>query len=187
MAERRQTRGISPSQLLARSEVSLETDQSQGHDRPNFLKTFEFFQKVRAAMVELFGGRFVVRRRAMNGCGDVAIDELKAVVAIYGMRLIRKAKAVQGAIKPISGAVAGEDATGAIASVSGGRESNDEQPGVEASQTWYGPSPVFLIPKAANFFSCDLLAVGSQTRAEAARFDLVLRPAATFRQGLEES
>ena len=68
----------------------------------------------------------------MNGCRDVAVNELKAVVAIYGMRLIRKAKAVQGAIKPISGAVAGEDATGAIASVSCGCESNDEQPGVEA-------------------------------------------------------
>ena len=123
----------------------------------------------------------------MNGCGDVAVNELETVVAIYGMRLIRKAKAVQGAIKPISGAVAGEDATGAIASVSGGCESNDEQPGVEASQTWYGPSPVFLIPKAADLFTRDLLAVGSQTRAEAASFDLVLRPAAIFRQGPEES
>ena len=187
MAEHRQARGISPSQFLARSEVSLETDHSQGHDCANFLKTFQFFQKVRAAKVELFGGGFVVRGRAMNGCGDVAVNELKAVVAIYGMRLIRKAKAVQGAIKPISGAVAGEDATGAIASVSSGCESNDEQPGVEASQTWYGPSPVFLIFKAADLFTRDLLAVGSQTRAEAASFDLVLRPAAIFRQGPEES
>ena len=187
MAEHRQARGISPSQLLARSEVSLEPDHSQGHDCANFLKTFEFFQKVRAAMVELFGGRFVVRGRAMNGCGDVAINELKTVVAINGLRLIRKAKAVQGAIKPIPGAVAGEDATCAITSVSCGCEPNDEQPGVEASQTRYGPSPVFLIPEAANLFPCDLLAVGSQTRAEATRFDLVLRSAATFRQGLEES
>jgi hypothetical protein len=187
MTERRQAGGISPSQFLARPEISLEADHSQGHNCANFLKTFEFLQKVRAATVEFFGGRFVVRGRAMNGCCDVAVDELKTVVAIYGMRLIRKAKAVQGAIKPISGAIAGEDATGAIASVSCGCESNDEQPGVEASQTWYGPSPVFLIPKAADFSPRDLLAVGSQTRAEAARFDLVLRPAATFRQGLEES
>ncbi len=187
MAERRQARGISPSQFLARPEVSLEADHSQGHDCANFLKTFEFFQKVRAAMVELFGGRLVVWRRAMNGCGDVAVNELEAVVAIYGMRLIREAKAVQGAIKPISGAVAGEDTTRAIASVSCGCESNDEQPGVQASQTRYGASPVFLIPEAANLFTRDLLAVGRQTRAEAARFDLVLRPAATFRQGLEES
>ena len=112
---------------------------------------------------------------------------LKAVVAIYGMRLIREAKAMQGAIKPVSGAVAGEDTTRAIASVSRGCQSNDEQPGVQASQARYGTSPVFLIPEAANLFTRDLLAVGSQTRAEAARFDLVLRPAATFRQGLEES
>ena len=187
MAEHRQARGIPPSQLLARPEVSLETDHSQDHDCANVLKTFEFFQKVRAATVELFGERFVVRGRAMNGCGDVTVDELKAVVAIYGMRLIRKAKAVQGAIKPISGAVAGEDATGAITSVSCGCESNDEQPGLEASQTRYGPSPVFLIPEATNLFPRDLLAVGNETRAEAARFDLVLRSAATFRQGLEES
>ena len=138
-------------------------------------------------MVELFGGRFVVWRRAVNGCGNVAVDELKTVVAIYRLRLIRKAKAVQGAIEPIPGAVAGEDAAGAIASVSCGRESNDEQPGVQGAQTRYGPSPVFLIPEAANLFTRDFLAVGSQPWAEAARFDLVLRPAAIFRQGLEES
>jgi hypothetical protein len=187
VAERRQAWGISPSQFLARPEVSLESDHSQGHNCANFLKTFEFFEKVRAAMVELFGERFVVRGRAMNGCGDVAVDELKTVVAIYGMRLIRKAKAVQGAIKPVSGAVAGEDTTRAIASVSCGCESNDEQPGVQTSETRYGTSPVFLIPEAANLFTRDLLAVGSQPRAKAACFDLVLRPAATFRQGLEES
>ena len=187
MAERRQAQGISPSQFLARTEVSLEADHSQWHDCANILKTLEFFQKVRTAMVELFGRRFVVWRRAMNGCGNVAVDELKTVVAIDGLRLIRKAKAVQGAIKPISGAVAREDATSAITSVSCGCESNDEQPGVQAPQTRYRPSPVFLIPEAAHLFTRDLLAVGSQPWAEAARFDLVLRPAATFRQGLEES
>ena len=123
----------------------------------------------------------------MDGRSDIAVDELQAVIAMRGIRLAREAEAVQRAVEPVSGPIAGKNASGAVAAVRGRGESDDKQARIEPAEAGDGFAPVFLIPEAANSFPSDLLAIEGEPPAEPAGFDLALGAAATFRQGREGS
>ena len=75
--------------------------------------------QVLAAAADLFRERPVGGRRAAGRGRDVAVDELQAVAARDRGRLAREAGAMQRGEEEVAGAVAGEDASGAVAAVRG--------------------------------------------------------------------
>ena len=95
----------------------------------------------------------------MNGGGDVTIDELQAIVAMSGRRLVRETEIVERSIKPIAGPVAGEDSSCPISTMSRRSEADDKKPRVNPAKAGDGASPVFPIPKPSNFVACDSFAV----------------------------
>src|SRR5262249_52923187 len=77
-------------------------------------------------------------------------------------------------VEPVAGGVAGEDAPGAVATVRGGREPEDEQPRARIAEPGHGPAPVGLADERAPLHARDLLAVRDEARAEAALDDRAL-------------
>src|SRR5260370_26848799 len=92
-----------------------------------------------------------------------------------GGRLVRVARAVEGAIEPIAGAVAGEDAAGAVAAVRRGRQSDDQQPRRRIAEPRHRASPVYLVLVGRPLVVRDLLAPRHKARAQPARDDLLLQ------------
>ena len=58
-----------------------------------------------------------------------ASREAQPVVAVLGARPVRVPGPVQGGEQPVAGAVAGEDAAGAVGAVRGGRQPDDQNAG----------------------------------------------------------
>jgi hypothetical protein len=81
------------------------------------------------------------------------------------MRLIRQSGPVQRGEKHIAAAVTGENPPGAVASMGGGCQAQDE----DASACWPKPGdwppPVLLIAEGGPFLLRYLLSPGHQTRA----------------------
>ena len=123
----------------------------------------------------------------MNGRSDVAIDREKSIMTIRGLRLAGESETVECAIQPVSRAVAGEDAAGAVSSMGCGRKADNQKAGVQHTQTGNGLAPIFPILESPHFQAGDLFAVGCQSAAQPAIDDVALRSAATSRQGLAES
>ena len=121
----------------------------------------------------------------MDRCSDVTIHQAKSIVAIGGVRLIREAKAVQRAIKPVSRSVAREDSARSVASVRGGREADDQQPCIQRTQAGNRPSPVLPVFESPDFYTRDFFPVLREARTKPAILNFVLGTAATFRQGPE--
>lgn len=117
----------------------------------------------------------------MDGRRDVAIDKAKTIVPVRGVGLVRKAEAVQSAIEPVPRTIAGKNAAGAIAAMSGGRQSNDKKAGIAGAEARHGAAPVFLVSKPPDFFLSDAFAVDRQPFAATAIDDLILRPALHYR------
>jgi hypothetical protein len=71
--------------------------------------------------------RLVLRRHALHGVGDAAVDQLQAVIRRHGLRPAGEAEAMQGGIQQDAGVVAGERPSAAVGAVIAGREADDEQ------------------------------------------------------------
>ena len=106
--------------------------------------------EVLAAARDLLGRRLVGGRRAAGDGGDVAVAEPQAVVAADRLRLAREPGAVEAGEQEVAGAVAGEDAAGAVAAVRGGGEAHDQEPRPRVAEAGHGPAPVLLVPEALH-------------------------------------
>jgi len=93
--ETRRRRGQSVPQVAARFEILVERDLAQGYHDADLPQEAKFFQQIRAAIVELGWQGLVVRRGATDDGRDITVGELKPIVLVDGLRLIREAKAVQ--------------------------------------------------------------------------------------------
>src|SRR5262245_3977905 len=82
---------------------------------------------------------------------------------------------MQGTIEPVAAAVAGEHATGAVATVRRRRETDDEKARLGIAKTRQRFAPVFLHDEAFDFLPSDLFAPGDQPRAETAADDFALQ------------
>ena len=107
----------------------------------------------------------------MNRRGDVAVAQRKPVAAMRRERLICKTGFVQRAKKPVARRVAGENATGAIAAVRGGREAENEQPRIFVAEARNRSAPINPVAKLAFFFARDALAIFDESRAKCAAND----------------
>jgi hypothetical protein len=119
--------------------------------------------------------------------GDIRIDQAESVVPAHRLGLTGETEAVKRTVEPVARAVSSKDAPGSVPAVGCRRQSHNKQVSVQGPQTRYWSSPVFLIPKAADFFTCHFFAICGQPRAKTAILDFVLRAAAISRQGLAES
>ena len=110
----------------------------------------------------------------MDCGGDVTVDEFQPVVAIDGKRLVGKSKPVERSKQPVSGTIACENASRAIAAVRRGRKTHDEQPSVDRTQAGNRASPILLIAKSPDFGFRHFLAVNDKSIAARAVNNLVL-------------
>src|SRR4051794_18339484 len=89
--------------------------------------------------------------------------------------LIREAGAMQAGIQPVAGAIAGEDASGAVGAVRCRRQSHEEHAGVTIAETGYRFAPVNLIAKCGTLFASHLFPPRDKTRAPSARDNVLLK------------
>src|SRR6185295_10460622 len=164
----RRWRWILPSEFLPGRKVGLEPNRSQRHNDAHALEPLQFFQQIRPAVRKLGRQRLVVWRSTMDGRSHITIHQPETVLGIHRLRLIRKAKSMKCPIQPIAGAIARKDAAGAVPAMCGRRQSNDQQPRFELSQTGNGLSPVFPIAKATDFVARNLFAIMRQPLASPA-------------------
>src|SRR5215218_9497273 len=120
------------------------------------------------AGVALGGEGLVVGRGALDRGGDVAAAEGEAVVAGHRGRLVGEDGAVEAGEQPVAGAVAGEDAAGAVAAVGGRGQAEDEQAGRRVAEAGDRAAPVLLVAEGGPLLPGHLLAPGDQPGAAAA-------------------
>ena len=148
-------------------EVSVPGDFSEGQDGAR-LEDFQFAEEIGAAIRKFGGKRLVGGRGAADSGSDVGVFQLEAVVAADGSGLIGEAGFVKGGIEKIAGAIASEDAAGAIAAVSGGGEPQNKELRVRIAESGDGFAPVGPIAKGAALFLGNFFAVDDETQAFAA-------------------
>src|SRR6266498_3224241 len=142
---------------------------------------------VAAEQRAVLGERLVVGRRALDRRGDVAVPQLQPVVAGDRGGLVGEAGAPQRGEQPVAGAVAGEDAAGAVAAVGGGRQAEDEQARGGVAEAGHRPAPVVPVPEGGALLPGDLLAPGDQARAPAALDQLPVEPLQFVARGHRDS
>ena len=78
--------------------------------------------------------------------------------------LVGEAGVVQHGIEEVAGAVAGEDAAGAVAAVGSGGEAEGQDAGFGVAVAGHGTGPVGLVDVGAAFALADALAVLAKSR-----------------------
>ena len=110
----------------------------------------------------------------MNRCGDVAVDELKTVVAMSGSRLGGEAEFMQRPIEPVARAIAGKDAAGSITTVRRGGEADNQQSRVGSTEAGYRTAPVFPVSEPPDLLSSYSFPILHQAWTSPAIDDLIL-------------
>ena len=164
--------GLDFSLLLEEVDVSIPCDAAEGQNSSR-LKDREFAFEVGATIQDFGRQGLVFGWRATDSRGDVAIPELEAVPAADRGGLVRETGLVESLVEKIARAVAGENSSGAVASVSGGGEAQDEQLRAGIAESGDAASPIVPVAVGAALFAGNPLAVGDKTRALAAGGDFV--------------
>src|SRR5690606_18120369 len=108
--------------------------------------------------------RFVVRRSAMARGRDRTVDQFEPVPGVSRRRLVRKTGSVQCGVEPITAAITGEHAPGAVGAVRGRGEPNDQQPRSGVAEIGNGPAPISFVTKGLALLARYLRGVGRQPR-----------------------
>src|SRR5262249_9372553 len=129
------------------------------------------------AGIAFFGKRLVGRRSAADAGGDVAVREAQAVAFVDRRRLIGEAGAVERGVEEVAGAVAGEDAAGAVAAVRRGRQADDQHARLGIAEAGDRLAPVVLSAERTALDARDLFTPRDQPRTTAATYDLLVQHA----------
>jgi len=111
--------------------------------------------------------------RSHSGADERAI-EAQAIAGADGGGLVRETGAVHRAVEPITRAVTGENAAGAVRAVGGGCEPEHVDRGVRVAEAGHWPAPVLLVREGGALLARDPLAPFDQARAAAAGRDAPL-------------
>ena len=154
----------------AQRRVPGQTAQRQ--DRANGRRSErEVAVQPRRARRPLGHRRLVSRRRAPDGRNDAHASQRQPVARMHTRRLTRITGPVQRSEEPVAAAVAGEDPTGAVGTVRGGRQPDDEHlRGLVAEARRWSP-PVGLIGERRPLVPRHLLTPLDQARAGTAYRD----------------
>jgi hypothetical protein len=162
-----------------RSQAGVEGQGSQSDDGRIAREQRELSLQVHAAVGELRGEGTVAGRSAPDCGGDQNTAESQPVARPFRLGLVREACLVECAKQEVARFVAGEDSPGAIASVSGRRKADQEDPGTGIAEGGKGSRPVGLAPESAGSVDGSELAPGDEPRAPAAGDDLAFELAET--------
>src|SRR5882724_6825170 len=119
-------------------------------------------------MENLGGQRLIRGKRATHRGSDISVLQAQPVVAVQGSGLVRKSRLMQGLVKKIAGAIAGENAACAIRSMRGGSQPKDEQLGVGIAEAGHASAPIGPLAESAPLLLRHLFAVFHQARTLAA-------------------
>lgn len=154
--------------LLEDLQIGAKSDAAKNENGLG-LDSFQFHFKIGAAILE-FGGKGPIRgRRAADGSADVSVLEREAVVARYGFGLGGESGAVEGVEEEIAGAIASENAAGAVSSMCGGGKADNEKLGFRIAESWYRFAPIIPMLKGAPLGAGDGFAKANEARTLAAR------------------
>jgi hypothetical protein len=151
--------------IAQNAEIRVERDFAERDHHAQALEQIELTLEILATVAEFIGRGFVGGRGAADGGGNICVREPHAVVARNAFRLRCEPGLEKRAIQKIAGAVAREHAAGAIASVRGGCESDDQQTGARVAKTRDRKAPVNPIAISASPDEGDLLAIFAKARA----------------------
>ena len=110
----------------------------------------------------------------MHGGSNVAVDQAQAVRTVDGLRLVREPEVEHRAVEPVAGPVAGEDASGTIASMGSRGQADNEESSAGFTKAGHGTSPVIPISKSPDLVVRDLFTILHQSRTAAAIQDVSL-------------
>src|SRR5262245_14557230 len=111
-----------------------------------------------AAVGDLLRCRLVVRRRAPCRRGDPRIAQLQAIVRASRERLVGEPVGEEGGHQEVArpaGAIAGEDAPGAIGAMRRWRETDERNPRARIAKPRHRPAPIRLVPECGALFARD--------------------------------
>ena len=126
--------GHRPAVLLIRRKKRIEGNLSQRDDHAYVAEQFELLNEVRPAALKFNSLRFILRRRAPNSCGNIAIRQFQTVVSVNRVRLISKSRCVKRSVKPVAAAISGKYSPGAITAMGRRRQTHDKQPCIKIAK-----------------------------------------------------
>jgi hypothetical protein len=138
--------------------------------------------QVLPAVVELFGKRPVVRRRAAARGRHERSRKPQAVAPAPGLGSVCQARLEEGAEEKVARLVAGEHPSCSVAPVGGRREAHDQDPTAGVTKCGNRPRPVGLAVEAARGIPRRELPPCDQPRASPAGNDLAFDPSETVPQ-----
>ena len=160
--------------LAERCEAGLEREPAEGHENAGGRQKRDLAQQVLAAVRELRRQRAVVRRRALDGGSQKSAEEIEPVAGVHRLGLVREPDGVESTEKEVSGFVAGEDPSRAVAYVRGGRETHDQQARGRIAEGGQRPAPVRFPPKPPRSAPGRFFAPRDEPRTPAAGHDPAL-------------
>lgn len=128
-----------------------------------------------ATFREFFSRRLVVRRSAVYGGCDEAVDQLKAVVDRIRGWLGCESCGMERTVEKLAGAVPCEHAPCAVCTVGAGRKADDEYLGIDCSEGWDRFTPVLPVLVRLALYCCNSCTVIPQPGALPARDDFSLK------------
>ena len=110
----------------------------------------------------------------MDDSGNVGVLQDESVVHVRHGRLVGEAGGVQDTEQPVTAAVSGEHATGAVRPMRRGCESDDVQPCGTIAQAGHRLPPILLVTVSLDLFVCHALPMCDQSRTVTAITDPTL-------------
>jgi hypothetical protein len=147
---------------------SVESDLTQYNNDFDSGEQFDFLHQIGTAAEKLDQTGFVVRRRAAYRRRYIAIVELETVVFVTGVRLIGKSGAMQGAVKPITAAIARKHSTGPIAAMGRRCKPDNQNPRAGIAETGKRSCPIFFCAVPSRRFCRNRFAPAHETGTAAA-------------------
>lgn len=145
--------------------VDIEGEAAEDDDALEVFEEFDFAFEEGLASTDFGGVGFVVGRSAADRSGDPGVTQGETVVAMGGGGLVGEAGFVESAEEKIAGAVAGEDAAGAVGTVGTGGKAENEEAGGGVAEAGDGAAPVGFRLIGAALDDGDVGAVFAKSRA----------------------
>src|SRR2546422_378511 len=117
-----------------------------------------------------------IRRASLAGKGVCLLGWSESVLRVLRRRLIGEPRPRERAIEPVAAPIPGEHAAGAISTVGGWRQTDQEQPSTGIAEARQRPRPVALATVAPRWISGGGLAMRDETGTPVAANDARVEP-----------
>ena len=163
-----------PSCFRPGRQQAIEGDVAQSDHGSQVSKRGKFPNEVGTARNNLGPGRFVAGRCTAYDGSNVGPDELEAIAACTGLRLIREAMPMHGLEQPIPTSITGEHPSCAVPTMRSRCQPHDQEPPVWVTERGNRSAPISLIGEPLRLASRHFLPVRDQPRTDPASHHIVL-------------